>query len=123
MIPRRRRQVLKNLCLPNDPEKIGHFVFDHWVTEEITKEAWVKCSLCESRTVRDAWHSLGYPCSACVDRFGASRLTILLPPPSVGGVAETLERWSRDLRNAVEAGDITNEEASKAWASYEFQDE
>jgi hypothetical protein len=123
LIPRRRRQVLIDLCLPDDPQKIGHFVFDHWVTEDTTKEAWVKCSLCECRTVRDVWHSLGYPCGACVERFGAARRMILLPPPSVGGTAATLERWSSELRKAVESGDITTEEAFKAWASYESPDE
>jgi polyhydroxyalkanoate synthesis regulator phasin len=47
----------------------------------------------------------------------------LLPPAIVGDVAKSLDRWSKLLREAVEAGEITVEEASKAWSQYEYQDE
>ena len=122
MIPRRRRVVLADIGIPDDAERIGHFVFVHWISET-TREAWVECSVCKSRTACDPFHSLGYPCSVCVERYGAHKRAVLLPPAIVGDVAKSLDRWSKVLREAVEAGEITVEEASKAWSQYEYQDE
>jgi hypothetical protein len=122
MIPRRRRLALSDVGIPDDPERIGHFVFDSWISET-TREAWVECSVCKSRTACDPFHSLGYPCSFCVERYGAYKRAVLLPPAIVGDVAQSLDRWSKVLRQAVEAGEITVEEASKAWSQYEYEDE
>jgi hypothetical protein len=120
--PRRRRVSLRDLQIPDNEKAVGHFVFVEWI-DQTTKQAWVECSLCKSRTSANPWNSLGYPCSHCVTRYGASRRLVLLPPPITTSPATTLEEWALALREAVAAGDVTNEEAMKAWAESDFQDE
>jgi hypothetical protein len=122
MIPRRRALALRDLNIPNDEKTIGHFVFVEW-QDKITREAFVECSLCKSRTVRDPFHALGFPCSTCVERKGAARRLVLLPPPITSDIVSMLEEWSSALREAVKAGDVTSEEASRVWGEWEYENE
>jgi len=119
MIPRRRRFVLKDLGLPDNEAKIGHFIYVSRVEGEPLSFSWVKCSLCGGQSIHDPWHSLGYPCSACVEKAGAAKRLVLLPPPMLGSVAATLEQWAFALRQAIEAEEVTHEEAMNAWKKYE----
>ena len=122
MIPRRRALALRDLNIPDDEKAVGHFVFVEW-QDQITREAFVECSLCKSRTVRDPFHALGFPCSTCVERKGAARRLVLLPPPITSDIVSMLEAWSCALREAVKAGDVTSEEASRVWGEWEYEHE
>ena len=122
MIPRRRALALRVLNIPDNDKAVGHFVFVEW-QDQITREAFVECSLCKSRTVRDPFHALGLLCSFCVERYGAARRLVLLPPPITSDIVTMLEQWSCALREAVKAGDVTSEEASRVWGEYEFEHE
>ena len=122
MIPRRRALALRDLNISDDEKTIGHFVFVEW-QDQITREAFVECSLCKSRTVRDPFHALGFPCSTCVERKGAARRLVLLPPPITSDIVSMLEEWSSALREAVKAGDVTSEEASRVWGEWEYEHE
>jgi hypothetical protein len=122
MIPRRRALALRDLNIPDDEKTVGHFVFVEW-QDQTTREAFVECSLCKSRTVRDPFHALGFPCSTCVERKGAARRLVLLPPPITSDIVSMLEQWSSALREAVKAGDVTSEEASRVWGEWEYANE
>lgn len=121
-IPRRRSRSLRVLNIPDNDQVIGHFVFVEW-QDQITREACVECSLCHARTVRDPFHALGLLCSFCVERYGAARRLVLLPPPITSDIVSMLEEWSSALREAVKAGDVTSEEASRVWGEWEHEHE
>jgi len=121
-IPRRRSRSLRVLNIPDNDQVIGHFVFVEW-QDQITREAFVECSLCHARTVRDPFHALGLLCSFCVERYGAARRLVLLPPPITSDIVSMLEEWSSALREAVKAGDVTSEEASRVWGEWEHEHE
>ena len=122
MIPRRRSRSLRVLNIPDNDKVVGHFLFVEW-QDQITREAFVECSLCHARTVRDPFHALGLLCSFCVERYGAARRLVLLPPPITSDIVSMLEEWSGALREAVKTGDVSSEEASRVWGEYEYEHE